>query len=257
MDRQVRPVEERQEGPGRRVLVVGVDELLGLLEALLRPLRLRVAAGLDEVEVGRGDQQVGRRLVRDRATDEVVRLLAERQAVLRLRRAGLALGVVEGPLVERDDPLPGRLDHLLAELDGLGQDDLFLGGQQGDLADLLEVHPDRVIDPDHVGRDGLELLGGGLLDLLRVELGGRVGRQLGCRIDRAVFGDDHDPDVGAVLGALRPEIEIVVIVFVVVVTGDGDARLWPRRAQAGELGLFEVRLGATGPRQDGLHELLV
>ena len=29
------------------------------------------------------------------------------------------------------------------------------------------------------------------------------------------------------------------------------------RAQAGELGLFEVRLGATGSRQDGLDELLV
>ena len=159
--------------------------------------------------------------------------------------------------MERDDPLPGCLDHLLAELDGLGQDDLFLGGQQGDLADLLEVHPDRVVDPDHVGRDGLELLGGGLLDFLGVELGGRVGGQLGCRIDDAVLGDDHDPDIGAVLGDLRPEIEIVVIVFVVVVTGDGDARLGSRRTQAGELGLFEVRLGATGPRQDGLHELLV
>ena len=158
--------------------------------------------------------------------------------------------------MERDDALPGRLDHLLAELDGLGQDDLFLGGQQGDLADLLEVHPDRVVDPDHVGRDGLELLGGGLLDLLRVELGGRVRRQLRRRIDRAVLGHDDDADVGAVLGDLGPEIEIVIII-VVVVTGDGDAGLGPRRAQAGHLGFLEVRLGATGPRQDGLHELLV
>ena len=160
--------------------------------------------------------------------------------------------------MERDDPLPGRLDHLLAELDGLGQDDLFLGGQQGDLADLLEVHPDRVVDPDHVGRDRLELLGGGLLDLLRVELGRRVGRQLGGRVGRAVIGDDDDADVGAVLGALGAQVEVlVVIVFVVVVVGDGDARLRARRAQAGELGFLEVRLGATGPRQDGLHELLV
>ena len=57
--------------------------------------------------------------------------------------------------MERDDPLPGRLDELLAELDRLGQDDLFLGGQEGDLADLLEVHPDRVVDPDHVGARSL------------------------------------------------------------------------------------------------------
>ena len=158
--------------------------------------------------------------------------------------------------MERDDPLPRRLDHLLAELDGLGQDDLFLGGQQGDLADLLEVHPDRVVDPDHVGRDRLELLGGGLLDLLRVELGGRVGRQLGGGIDRAVLGHDDDADIGAVLGDLGPEVEIVVVV-IVVIAGHGDAGLGPRRAQAGHLGFLEVRLGATGPRQDGLHELLV
>ena len=106
-----------------------------------------------------------------------VRLVAERQPVLRLRGPGLALGVVERPLVERGDALPRLVDELLAELDGLGQDDLFLGGQQGDLADLLEVHPDRVVDADHVGADGLEVLGGRLLELLGVELGRRVGRQ--------------------------------------------------------------------------------
>ena len=160
--------------------------------------------------------------------------------------------------MERDDALPGRLDHLLAELDGLGQDDLFLGGQQGDLADLLEVHPDRVVDPDHVGRDRLEVLGGGLLDLLGVELGRRVGRQLGGRIGGAVLGHDDDADVGAVLaGRFRAEVEVVVVIIVVVVAGDGDAGLRARRAQAGELGLFEVGLGAARPRQDGLDELLV
>ena len=177
VDGQVRPVEQRQERLGGRRLVVGVEELLGLLEALLGPVGLGVAAGLDQVEVRRRHEQVGGARAPS-AGDELVRLLAERQPVLRLGRPGLALGVVERPLVERDDALPGRLDHLLAELDGLGQDDLFLGGQQGDLADLLEVHPDRVVDPDHVGGDGLELLGGRLLDLLGVELGRRVGRQL-------------------------------------------------------------------------------
>ena len=184
-----------------------------------------------------------------------MRLVAKRQAVLRLGRPGLALGVVEGPLVEREDALPGRLDHLLAELDRLGQDDLFLGGQQRDLADLLEVHPDRVVDPDHVGGDRLELLRGRLLDRLRVELGRRVGRQLGGGLG-AIVGHDDDPDVGAVAG-VGAEVDVVVLVFVlVVVIGDGDTGR-ARWAQAGKLGLFEVSLGAAWPRQDGLHELLV
>ena len=89
-------------------------------------------------------------------------------------------------------------------------------------------------------------------------LAGASDGQLRRRIDRAVLGHDHDADIGAVLaGRLRPEIEIVVVVIVVVVAGDGDACLGARRAQAGQLGFLEVRLGATGPRQDGLHELLV
>ena len=160
--------------------------------------------------------------------------------------------------MERDDPLPGLLDHLLAELDGLGQDDLFLGGQQGDLADLLEVHPDRVVDPDHVGADRLEVLGRRLLDLGRVELGRRVGRQLRSGIGRGVVLDDDDADIGAVLGGLRTEVEIVVVVIVVIVVRHGDGgRLRARRPQAGELGFLDVGLGAAGPRQDGLHELLV
>ena len=167
---------------GRRRLVVRVEELLRLLEALLRAVGLGVAPGLDQVEVGRGDQQVPGGLRRDPLRNELVRFRPVGQAVLRLLGTGLALRVVEGPLVERHDPLPGLLDHLLAELDGLREDDLLLGGQQGDLADLLEVHADRVIDADHVGADGLEVLGGRLLDLLRVEFGRRVDRQLRRRI---------------------------------------------------------------------------
>ena len=68
-------------------------------------------------------------------------------------------------------PLPGASDDLLAEFDRLGQDDLLLGGQEGDLADLPQVHADRVVHLDHVGREGLELLGGRLVELLRVERG--------------------------------------------------------------------------------------
>jgi len=100
-----------------------------------------------------------------------VRLGPERQAVLRLGRPSLVLGVVGRPLVEGDDALARRQDDPFAELDRLGQDDLLLGAQEVDPADLVEVHADRVIDPDHVGREGLEILGGRLLELLGVELG--------------------------------------------------------------------------------------
>src|SRR5215213_2955277 len=92
--------------------------------------------------------------------------------MLRLLGARLALRVMERPLVKRHDPHPGRLDELLTELDRLREDDFLFGGEEGDLADLLEVHPNRVIDPDHVGGDRLEILGGGFLDFRRVEFGG-------------------------------------------------------------------------------------
>ncbi len=160
--------------------------------------------------------------------------------------------------MEREDPLPRRLDQLLPELDGLGQDDLLLRGEERDLADLLEVHPDRVVDPDHVGGDRLELLGRRLLDRLWIELGRGVARQLGrCGFD-PVLRDDDDPDVGTVAaGGLRTEVELLVFVLVlIVILGDGDAGR-ARRPQAGQLGLFEIGLGPSRPRQDGLDELLV
>ena len=163
-----------------------------------------------------------------------MRLLAIRQAVLRLRGPGLALSVVERPLVERHEALPRLLDELLAELDGLGQDDLFLGGQQGDLADLLEVHPDRVVDADHVGTDGLEVLGGRLLDLLGVELGRPFGRQARRGIDRPVLGHDLHAHDAVFLGlADRPEVEILVVIVVVIVRGDRHGGPGSRRPKAG------------------------
>ena len=172
--RQVRPVEQLLERLGVELRVVAGDQPLGGLEQRGRAVRLGVLAGLDQVEVGRGDQQLGGVGRGQRVGDHLVGLGPERQPVLGLGRPGLALGVVERPLVERDDRLPGLDDDLLAELDGLGEDDLLLGREERDLADLLEVHPDRVVDPDHVRGQGLELLGRRLLDFLGVELGRRV-----------------------------------------------------------------------------------
>ena len=81
--------------------------------------------------------------------------------------------------MEADHGLPRPLDHPLAELDRLGQHDLLFGGEQGHLADLLEVHADRVVDPDHVRRERFQLLGGRLLERLHVELGGRIAGDVG------------------------------------------------------------------------------
>jgi len=111
--------------------------------------------------------------------------------------------------VERDHPLPGRLDELLAELDRLGQDDLLLGGQEGDRADLSEVHPDRVVDPDQVRGECLEPLGGRLLALLRVELGGGIGGER-ARLGH-VLVDHLDTDDYRV-GGRRGQVEIGVVV---------------------------------------------
>ena len=140
-----------------------------------------------------------------------MRLGPERQAVLRLGGSCHVLRVVERPLVERDHRLPGCLDDLLAELDRLGQNDLLLGGQEGDPADLPEVHPERVVHAEHVGRERLGLLGGRLaglpsrgylqllgrrlLELLVVERGGGIERRSSPRlgpilVDYLEAGDD-------------------------------------------------------------------
>jgi hypothetical protein len=84
--------------------------------------------------------------------------------VLAATYARLGFRAVAGPFEERQDRLPGLQRNLFAELDRLGQNDLFFGTQQGDAADLAQVHPDRVVDLDHVDRKGLELLGGRLLE---------------------------------------------------------------------------------------------
>ena len=59
--------------------------------------------------------------------------------------------------------MPDRFVDLKRELGAFEDDVEFSGGtligrQERDLADLLEVHPDRVVDADHVGGEGLELL---------------------------------------------------------------------------------------------------
>ena len=119
--------------------------------------------------------------------------------------------------MEREDRLPGLDDDLLAELDRLGEDDLLLGGEERDLADLLEVHPDRVVDPDHVRGQRLELLGRRLFDLLR----GRASPARPCRRGTTLVSaastassvDDLDAELRrAGLGVLvRGQVDVVVV----------------------------------------------
>ena len=193
---------------------MGGDEAARLPHERLGPIGPSIAGGLDEEEGWRGREQVTGRRVGDGVADHRVRLGPEWEAMLRLGRSGLALGVVERPLMDRDDPLPGRFGELLAELDRLGQDDLPLGGQEGDAADLPEVHPDRVVQTDRVGRERLELLGGRLgelpgagclefgsrwlRDLRIVERGGGIGGEL-ARLG-PVFVAHADPDDNRVSG---------------------------------------------------------
>jgi hypothetical protein len=150
--------------------------------------------------------------------------------------------------VEREDALPRLVDHLLAEFDGLGQDDLFLGGEERDLADLLQVHPDRVVDPDHVGGKGLELLGGGLVD------GGRV------KLDRRVAGNYRIRDRVVVGGLYRVPIVVRLGRRVEVIESSSSSQIvlgGAARAHAGKLGFFQIGLAAAASGKRNFDELLV
>ena len=103
---------------------------------------------------------------------QVVRHPAEDLVLLQVLGDGDLHGPVEGQLAvvdlleDVDDQAEGvvALQDLAAEplagdLDLLGQADLLVAGEQGDLAHLRQVHPDRVVDPPG---DLVEVLGGQL-----------------------------------------------------------------------------------------------
>jgi len=76
--------------------------------------------------------------------------------------------------------------------------------------------------------------------------------------EHAVLGDDLDAHLTVrTVGVLRrAEVEVLVVVLFLVVRLR-DRHGGASRAESGELGLFDVRLGAARSRQDGFHELLV
>ena len=178
-------------GRVRRELVA-----LGVVELLDRPDQAEVAL-LDQVQerhpaagvaLGQRDDQSQVRL-----EQVVLRALAvaddPQQVAAQLRGQLVGLLAGEAGVLHPAQPL-GRVEP---GLDPLGQVDLLLGVEQGDLADLFQVRPDRVGGGGELGvlaglpqRLGLlvllvpgEVLGVGLLD------GGRAGGgQLGRLVDR-------------------------------------------------------------------------
>ena len=174
VDGQVGEVHQIREAPCVRCRVVGSDPLLGDLQ---RGLGVHARGGplrSGQVEIGRGlDEPVSLGHGEGREHDALRVLRVVVQAVLGALLATRVLGVVPGPLPEREDGLPGLLHglrlgvsqaaarDLLPELDGLGEDDLLLGGEERHLGDLLEVHADRVVDADEVRSRGLRLVSGG------------------------------------------------------------------------------------------------
>ena len=112
-------------------------------------------------------------------------------------------------LGDRDDEAQVRLDHLLlramvAALDPLRELDLLRGGQQVDLADVLEEELQRI---------GRELDVDGLLDLFRLRCVEVRLCVLGCVQGRDLFvrgGVDGDLDFGLLLevGSLNVDLDL-------------------------------------------------
>ena len=190
VDRHVAEVHEVHEALRVGRLVVVGQLLLGLLEQRLDGVLPGRPLGAGQLEVGRSHEQPVLLRGHERRAHDALGVSREVvEPVLGPLLAGSVLGVVLGPFPERERGAPRLLDDLLAELDGLGEDDLFLGVEEGDLADLLEVHADGVVDADHVLGHGLELgLGVRLVVLILFELGRRLPPRLLLRL---LDGDLH------------------------------------------------------------------
>ena len=178
------------------------------------------------------------------ATHDAVGLVAIRQPMLRVLLARLGFRPVACPLPQRQHRLLRLVDDLLAELDRLGQHDLFLGVEQRHLADLLEVHAHRIVDADHVGGDRVELLGRRLVRGRRVELGRRLlpGRLVGI-VDR-----DLDTQLGGCRDAVAVLFQLILVVEQVIVVAPALAAL----EHAGyELLVTDIHSGITSDGAGG------
>ncbi len=139
------------------------------------------------LRLGQLEFRQGRRLGGGQSLlDHPLGLDTEGQPVLGMAEPCLLLGPIARPLEERQHGLPRLDDHLLAKLDRLGQDDLFLGGQERGPTDLVEVDPDGVVHADGVGGDGLDFGGSWLFELLGIQNRWPIQDNLACRRRRRV-----------------------------------------------------------------------
>ncbi len=179
---RVRPIEQREKRVRVEPLVVDGAECTGSLQELGGRAALSRLDRLGETEArGRGEKIAGR-LVGERAAHDPMSLCPEWQGVHRMLCASGRLRVVKRPLMQVEDGRPGLGPDSNSELDGLGQDDLFLGVQERDTSDLTEVQARRILDIDasvvRIGvgfgigigfRHGRDLVDDGLeLDLLKL-----------------------------------------------------------------------------------------
>src|SRR5205807_1462701 len=158
------PVDLRvlRQDPEREPLGVAacrVDESDGLVDEDLRlvadlfavRLALQRVAQLEE-PVRHALQLLAAFLITERETERLVRearglvdeflRTSERHPLLDL----------DAKFVQVDHRERRRYERLFPELDRLGEVDLLLRGEQRNLADLLEIHADRVVDADEVRR---------------------------------------------------------------------------------------------------------
>src|SRR6266496_1090033 len=207
-----RPGDRLPDPPGR---VRGELETFGVVELLDRT---------DQPEVSLLDQ-----IQQEHAAADVAPGDGDDQPQVGLDQLLLGqLALPLDPLQLADARAGGGLVELggggLALLDRLGEDDLLLGGQQRDLADLLEVHPHRIVGRRLqrqllvAGRAGLarELLGIELvhhfddLDVLVLQVLEDVVHLLGRHIDRRQRLDHFFIGEEAAFLSLRDELAHLV-----------------------------------------------
>jgi hypothetical protein len=257
---------------GHLLLVIEADEKLlqrgvGLGEFLFRLRLVAAAAGLRNLAVGLLGLGVGafdaadERLERGQVLVAAVDLLVLDDAVEALAALLELAGQVEVLARGEAEPVEVLLHHRLGVLDALGNFDFLLAGEQRDLAHLLEVHPDGVVQDVElgvglllVGKFLLFLPGGGLL--VTVDLGGVDD------VDLEV-AQEHDDGLKflRVVDALGNRLVEVVPREVTLVLGELDevAQAFLALGLAGPDGaggLFLANLGRLGRLGHGGRESL-
>ena len=262
MDGEVRPVEERDERVRRRASRCRrATSFLRLLEELLRPVRLGVLAGLDEVEVGRR-----RRAGPSRALAEIASRTSWWASSPNGRRCcGFGVRVlrsVSWSVHSWSETMPfhGASTSCSPSSIALARTTSSSAVSRATLPISLRYIRTGSSIPIMSAQIASSSSAVGSSSSAGVELRRRVGRQL--VVDRlAVLADDLDADVAAVgvgepvgrarrpaRGRRRPRRP----------RPRRQRRPWRRgRLRVGELRLLDVRLGPTRAGEYGFDQLLV